>query len=316
MIETISGLMTLSEKLLCKREVLGKSFETTISGIKANVFFPVCPPVNTDDFASFKVGMNNPLQAPKGGGTWKCDDWGYIVQMPTCSCVVNHLTLSVACEEEQVMSVAETLYKSIEKWEKAFQDYIRIATKQNTQRKTDYLKKTCSLELKTKEHIRGTGSACLHITVTPLDYYAASKQIENAARFAGSEKELFSDYQMLLAAYDARRIDQNRHAIVNATSALEKCIVTFLENELAGQYSDVGAFLEKKHRKLGERIQLAKDLDTTFPDIDFQTKVLGPRNDLAHNREFYPTNDTTEEHIKCVEICLEHFHAGKFYEGE
>lgn len=63
-----------------------------------------------------------------------------------------------------------------------------------------------------------------------------------------------------------------------------------------------------KYRSLGDRIALIKEIDSNFPQEDFDNIVVKPRNDIMHNRTVFPSDDTTDKMLKCVEVVLKHYH--------
>ena len=58
---------------------------------------------------------------------------------------------------------------------------------------------------------------------------------------------------------------------------------------------------------------IIKQLDKSFPKKDHQKIIVKPRNDIAHNRDVYPSDEITDQLIACVEECLLHFFTGSYY---
>ena len=142
---------------------------------------------------------------------------------------------------------------------------------------------------------------------------ASEKNIKSAIKYANSEKDVFPEYQMLLSAYEARSNNQNRLAIVNASSAIELCLVGYLRKRCTELNYDTDWLLAHKFRSHGDRIRLAKNLDQLFPSDGFSESVVKPRNDIAHNRDISPADITTDALIDSAEITLEYFLGGRFY---
>ena len=144
----MTGLLTLSNQILCKKEVLGKTFECEIAGISIYLCFPIYPAV---DDANPIIGICNPLCPPEIGATWKRDgkplSWGYPMKHPSGDSCVELLALSIECDKEQVDDYAKKIYDSINKWEHAFLDYLKLETKQGTERNKNIGRNTCFLEL-------------------------------------------------------------------------------------------------------------------------------------------------------------------------
>ena len=310
---TITGLITLSEEILCKKDVLGKSYRALVSGIEVAIAFPRFPEFDPKDA---QIGMKNPLLPPEIGREWNPSiEWGYPKWYPSCNSVVKNLAVSVICDDEHVESVAEQIYSSIEKWDHAFIDYLILKTKQSVKRNKNVHRGTCSLQLMAEKYIPYKNQIIsLYFTVPQETEYASESIILDALSFAGSEKEMRLEYQMLLAAYEARRSNNNRLTIINACSAMELCLYGYISKHCQELNYDSDLFLENKFRSLGDRIKLAKNFDPLFPETDYITKVVNPRNSLAHNRDIHPTDETTDDVVICVEECLEHFYQGKYCE--
>ena len=63
----ITGLLTLTQRLLCRNEVLGKEFNACISGFNVNIFFPrynYDKVINDPERVYDYVGLKNPLLPP------------------------------------------------------------------------------------------------------------------------------------------------------------------------------------------------------------------------------------------------------------
>ena len=309
---TITGLITLSEAILCGKDVLGKSFQTMVSGIEVAISFPRCPEF---DWKDPQVGMNNPLLFPENRRKWRSSiEWGYPIQYPSCNSVVKNIAISAICDRDHAESVAEQIYSSIEKWEHAFIDYLILKTKQLAGRNKNVHRDTCMLELMAEEYIPYKNQIThIYVSIPQKTEFASESIILDALSFAGSEKELRLEYQMLLSAYEARR-NNNRLTIINACSAMELCLYGFISKRCQELNYDSDLFLQKKFRSLGDRIKLAKNFDPYFPEIDYNTRVVIPRNYLVHNRDIYPTDETTDDIIACVEECLDYFYQGKYCE--
>ena len=56
-----------------------------------------------------------------------------------------------------------------------------------------------------------------------------------------------------------------------------------------------------RYRSLKERFDLVKKLDNDFPNIDYVNDITKCRNDVAHNRDVFPSNETTTNLIISVE---------------
>ncbi len=300
----MTGLITLSDPILCKKEVLGKVYECEISGIKAQIHFPQYP-----DNPS--IDDNKPLLPPDIGARWNRGEkplcWGFPMSHPDGNSCVELLALSVECKKENVNDYANKLYNTIKKWESAFIDLLKLETKQGTERDKNIVRKSCILELMEGKYIQDNRPTTFFAIFPDEETFASETNILNAISFANSGKELLTEYQMLLSAYEAIRQNQNRRAILDACTAMEKTLVKQIKNycESSGLSPKK---LTNKYRYLGERIDLLKKIDKSFPNDDYQKIVIDPRNALMHNDDVYPSDETTEKLIVCVKKILCHFH--------
>lgn len=297
------GLLTLSEPVLCQKEVLGQSFECCIAGIRAQLFFPQYPPVENP----LQIGHDNPLLPP----SWlKQSDtsitWGEPLQHPLGDSGVQTLALFVECDSALEEEYAKKLYTAIERWEFAFIDYLRLDTKQGIGRDKNTHRKACNLELHNKHYIPNNQMILFYFDIPCHDNFASKKSIKQAIKYADSGKEFSLEYQMLLASYDARKNRLNRLAILNACSAAELHLVNQIETFCKSKGLDSGILLNK-YRSLGERFDLVKKVNDSFPKIDYSVLIVHPRNSLMHNRDINPDDKTTDALITSVREYLEFY---------
>lgn len=309
----MNGLLELSEGILCKIEVLGKTFDSSIAGVEVKIHFPQ-PPLFDEETP--KVGFAQYLPPPEIAKTWKRGStplsWGYPQSYPSGNSCVELLAISVNCSEDDRIEKARALYSGIKSWGKAFTDYLILSTKQNSGRDKNNLNKSnCFLQLIGTECVPGVENDMLYAYLPNPDTFAGRDQIIEALQFAGSGKEIKLEYQMLLSAYEARRNCRNRQAIIDACSAVELRLDSNI-NELIKKHSMNPKLFLDKFKSLGDKFDLIKQLDETFPIEDHHTIIVTPRNDIAHNREVYPTDEITDSLFSCVERCLEHNSKGYY----
>ena len=310
----MTGILALSEPILCKKEVLGKTFEFEISGIKVQLFFPQYPVL---DKADSNFGLSKPLLPPQIAETWRRNEesisWGYPISHPAGSSYVELLALSIECEKEQLRDYAQAVNDSIYKWEHALIDYLTLETKQNIRRDENTIRKTCTLDLSDNNmHI----PTCkpyftLQLVIPDVNTSASEENINNALAFASSGKELLLQYQMILSSYRARANNQNRQAILDACSAVELCLV----NQITLHSKSIGLdpnILLNKYRYLGDKFHLVKQLGINSPNTDYKAIIVEPRNSVMHNINIYPSNETTDNLIASVEEYLRKFHVAYY----
>lgn len=308
----MTGLLTLSEQILCKKEVLGKSFNCEIAGIPLQICFPQYPVVEESNPI---IGISNPLLPPEIGAIWKRGNntlcWGYPMNYPSGHSCIELLALSVECGDELISTYAHRLYESIHNWEHAFIDHLKLETKQGVNRNKNIRHNNCNLELMVDEYVPDNRTITLCLNIPNESSYASENDISNAISFANSGAELFLEYQMLLSAYEARQQGQNRRSVLDACAAIEIALVKQIE----GYCRSIGlspSIILKKYRYLGERIELLKEIDKSVPNKDYQSLVVKPRNNVMHNNDIFPSDETTDRLIACVEVFLEHYHTSYY----
>lgn len=313
MVKRIKGLLTLSEGILCKKEVLGQIYDAEIAGEKVKICFPKYPVVEEGVAA---VGSEYPLQPPEIGKTLRRGDkpleWGRLLCYPSGDAVVELLALYADYEEKEDYNTAQNLYNNITKWEHAFIDYIILETKQNRYRDDNIKRESCDLDLLADKHIPNTRMPSITVHFfTEGDYYASNEQIYGAIQCASSGKEFLPEYQMLLSAYEARSNNRNRPTILDACAAIEITLGKQINDYCQSKGIDPDILL-KKYRYLSEKFELVKKIDDSFPEEDYKAIIVEPRNAVMHNKDVYPSDETTDKLIRCVEKYLEHFHVSYY----
>lgn len=308
----ITGLLTLTQGLLCRNEVLGKEFKTCIAGLDVTVFFPrynydkvIDNPERVYDY----MGLNNPLLPPEIASSWSRGDeelfWGSPCNYPDKDADVSLLAVSVECEDNEVGETAQTLYDEIGKWESSFIRYCILCSKQPVSSREHTMHHRGSLELMDRNgYINGVFSAELSGPLPIHQICLSSSQIQDALDFAASGKELHLAYQMLFAAYEARDSKQNRQAIMDACSALELCFISII-SDYCEEHTISSEILLEKYRSLGERLKLIEKIDSSFCIDQMYEAVIRLRNDIAHNKKVFPGDEETRLLIQKVESFLQ-----------
>lgn len=297
------GLLTLSHPIYCTKEVMGKIFSASIADIPCKIHFPRLPIIDENDPV---IGMQNPLLPPVIAANWRRGNaplfWGDIRCYPFLGSSVELLALSFDddnCEEK-----AQLIYEEFYKWENAFVDYLTILKKQNIARdKNNHSSARVEFLSSDNDAYAFTKKIYLHFLIDSYDLYAKEEDITEAIVFIMSGKELCLEYQLLLSAYKARIRCLNRHAIIDACSAVEISLVNYINNKSNELGLNNKIFLDK-YRSLGDRFTLVSLLGATIPVDDYGVKIVKPRNDIAHCRSTAPSDETTDRLITCVEQCL------------
>ncbi len=309
------GLLKIHGGLLCQKDTLGQQFCGKISGIDVTILFPsLADDSDKDDFG--RVGMGNPLLAPGNGTGLTLGGenilWGYPMTAPKMNSFVNYVTLELDCDEHNANEMAQKLYAGAQDWAYSFKCFLQLLTKQQLAQKPKVSNPGNNLQLLFDgKYADNHHPQVIHAQFHSDSEFASHGKIFQAIEFASSGKELFLEYQMLLSAYNARKDGANRQAIIDACSAVEICLVNWI-NCYCNQKGFSPKILTEKYRSLGERFNLVKSLDSKSPSIDFANIIVRPRNAVAHNRNVFPTKECTDQLIEMVEKYLEHYHTSYY----
>ena len=309
------GLLLIPGGMLCKKDALGQKFSGRISGCDINIVLPSLADDSGKDRIDC-VGISNPLNAPIGGATLTLGGekifWGYPMVAPKMNSFVKYVTVEMDCDESELNELAQKLYYGVQDWSLSFKRFLQLLTKQQLERKAKVSNLGNNLRLLFDgKHVQNQQPQVLHAHLHTDNDFASCEEIKQAIDFASSGKELFLEYQMLLSAYNARKEGANRQAIIDACSAVEICLV----NQITSYCNQKGLdpdILINKYRYLGDRFRLIKKLDINSPVFDFDKIIVKPRNEVAHNRDAYPTNECTDKLIEMVENYLTHYHTSYY----
>lgn len=311
----IIGLLSIPNGIYCKKDALGQNFSATISGYSVNISFPSV----TDDEGNENVDCAKPfaqLNPPINGKTLRLGgekiEWGYPMSAPAITSLIKHVTVEIDCTELEYNGLAQKLYGSIQEWVSSFKQLLQLLTHQNLEKESKVSHPGSDLYLLVGgKYIQNKHPQVLNVSFLSDNVYASYDEIQQAMDFASSGKELLLEYQMLLSAYYARKEGKNRQAIVDACSAVELCLLNYI-NSYCNQKGIVPEILTEKYKSLGDRFKLVKTLDNNFPAFDVTNVIVKPRNDVAHNRNVYPTNECTDKLIEMVEKYLSHYHTSYY----
>ena len=202
----LKGIISLKKGILCKQEVLGKSYQGKISNIDVNISFPSVSIKNDEDSMNL-VGMSTPLKAPHNGMNLKLGDeavfWGYPMSFPTMNSFVKCVLIEAQlCENQQ----PQELYDHIGQWEHSVVTYCELLSQQHFARKNITQNDSNVLELiSEKGYIQNNTPQRISGIIHSSSEFVSELQIREAINFASSNKELLLEYQMLLSAYESKK---------------------------------------------------------------------------------------------------------------
>lgn len=311
----MEGILTFSKGLLCKKEVLGESFNTKIGNLDVRITFPT---LKLDDEGNplNKVGQSNALLPPPKARNYRRGEeslfWGCPLTYPDYDSVVKIVFIEHECESTLTSSNAQILYSNMGIWEEALFKYCFLRTKQYYMRKNTNNSQGAFLDiLSNGKHIENQQPMKVHVLLHSHDDFASKEIITDGIEFASSGRELLLEYELLLSAYNAIQNNQNRQAIIDGSAAIEICLIKVIEL-FCEEKSINPHILINKYKYLGDRFDLVKMIDDTLPKLDYKKLIVGPRNSVSHVRDITPSNDVVNDFIRAVEILLEHYHSSYY----
>ena len=301
------GLIRLDEQIYCQGEVLGQVFATSISGVAMKIHFPYIK--SKEMRKALEKGAAIPLVPPTFVPDVLYNDqpisWGYLSDRSNNNSSINYLVCSVDCPPVDEEKTADILQDASIKWVEDFINYCNLAGRQVSQLcKNKKVEEAPFVMIGRKGVIQRAPIHRIEMHFTAQSQYLSKDQIAKAIEYASSEKELNFEYQLFLSASESKRNYQNKHAIFDACSAAEVCM-----NKVTDNYAKDN---EKKpedlprHRTLGDKFKLVKQIDSNFPDIDVE-RIVDLRNDIAHSRKGVFTEAEAKEIMSFIEIFLEHY---------
>ena len=298
------ALLTFPVSLHCQIELLGKTFSGKISGIDVTLSFP-----RYEKKTQKEKYSRDFLMPPPEAERWKIGEetisWGELIGYSKLGAAVDRLLIlvDVSCDD---VEAARTVTLAIGKWTKALFDFSKLCSRQDTGRAmVDTSEDFCKFQF--VPYIDITKRTRITIMIPNGDHFLSVEQFKEAVLFASSGKELLLEYQMLLSAHAAKRDGSNRQAIVDACSAIEICAVKRISLYCKNKGLNSEQYLEK-YKSLGDRLFRIKQIDKDFPIKDVGNTIVKPRNDVIHNRDAYPSDETTKKVITAVEQCLKFYH--------
>lgn len=304
----IKGLLTFSKGILCKREVLGKSYKREIANIGISISLPSVSNQEYKDVLN-RVGISNPLCPPRNGKNIRRGGefihWGYPMDYPECNSLVKCVLLECNLDDNQN---PQELYDGILCWEASIVNYAKLCTKQYLEKENESRDASDVLALISSQgYVQNTEPQCIFCHFHSSHEFLSEQQFCDAIKFASSGKDFLLEYQMLLSSYESRKNNRNRQAIVDACSAVEVVLINQIQNYCL-QKTMRSDIILNKYRSLGDRFDLMEKIDDNFPLINYANSIVRTRNDVVHNRDTNPSDEKTNALIYAVEKIMEHYH--------
>jgi len=303
--EKTFGLLELNTPILCKKEVLGKKFNTKVNDIEVNI---ILPSFNKSKNGSLK--MNDNLIPPdffKGMRRGNLNlDWGQVVEHPSGLSSIKLLALEMELEYSNSNEIILNLYNSAQIWGDRFIDYVYLITKQSIFSGVDIESPGSSLELfnSSKKYIPRETSMKIRIRFEDDKRAISIKNMKKILEMLSSGRELNLEYQLLLNSYYSRKDNNLRQAIIDAAASFEICLTKYLISICNLKGIDGEKLL--KRRSLGNKVDL---LEVLRIESDLKTKkykdvIVNPRNDIVHPKKLSFSEVMVDSLLEEVNIFL------------
>lgn len=305
-LQKLYGLIEFSDELYCASDSLGSSVNIVLANYPATLTLPSLPIWELNE----KDPLRKYLTGPKPADKWKRGNdlifWGRPTSYPDGNSLVKFALLEFSLDPEVIENVTQEVYSCFPAWLDLFEKYVILLTKQNTKNRIVSNKGGHSgLELlhdngKKLNFIQSKNFESIQILLDSDDESLHYEQFTKASHLSSNNLKPRLEYQLLLEAYFARLKDDYRKVIIEGASALEVCLTSRIQEEFDRQGIIFGKKLLDKFRMLSGRFELVRILGINLPDIDYQTVIINPRNDVVH-RASYPDRETAYLFIKEVE---------------
>lgn len=293
------GAWKLDKPIYCKKEVSGRCFQSSISGVSVSFCFPSCP----ETYNGIEVNSltRGDLLAPLDIFREQIN-WGTIHAWPEGLFSVNWLLCLWYGEESEVQSI----YADFPRWKEKFNNLVLIDSGNFIQPESktitflqhgngiyDGLEVFMLEEGKPlKREVNHRASNPIHLQMVSSEQCYDFVKMKLLFENAGSEKEIILPYELLLVAYRAVIRHDFRSAIIIAATALEKSILNrihrfYTDNQLKTFEKD-----KRQHKMLANEFRWLNELKIAIPVQDYQTEILNVRNPTVHEGKPQNYNDT------------------------
>jgi hypothetical protein len=296
--------------ILCTREVLGQEYCVTIGGQHGWIIFPSLP--EEREFST--VSTTRQLKAPAGSeeitSGQNDSSWGMLLSYPNGLASVSMALLKFPPSEGPLNQCADAIYEAYAPWLELFVKYIVLQTQQNTWKSVTLENNAANLRIFHQEDGRATFRSfskhvVLSLNVPSESHFLTASQLKKAAMLASLGVSPKLQYRLLLEAYQARAEQDWRKVILEATGALECCLVDRITEALQRLEGCDGVLLLKNYQGLKRLVELSKILKIPIPNKDLKKKIVDPRNSVAHKAEFVSADVAMTALKECDDLIRE-----------
>lgn len=302
----IEGELEFSNSIACHYNVMGKQFDLNLKDIEGVIAFPRLP------YAYKKNKNKNFLKAPIKASIHKNNTWGSIIQWPDGHSRVERALLFVSVDLENYQEIGDKAHNQLKVWKQKFENYLEIHTGQIIERK---VVKTHSSrgDFNLSIFIDGVNKSGLSkpdpSEVRLRNVIAIDMQlVKQAIKFASSKEEVNLSYSLIMKARRELNDQEFRTAIIDAATSCEVTLNDILTKNLKKKVPKelFPELSKKKYKFLSQKIQLSRVMKF-IPDLEYQIKLLDPRNEAAH-KGYLSDHGEANEAIEIAEQVAKHFY--------
>ncbi len=295
--QQLYGIVKLDPHIVCSKDVLGSSVPIVVGGVPGQLELPHAP----DWSVPSKDLLRDPLRPPDAAQTWKSGDkpmrWGRPVSSPSCVSEVERMLLRFELPESEMHGSATRVHRGYGKWWSLFNDYLELVTRQRRLQSVQVEGDNSNFDLfrwgadGKADRPYDRDPQKIVIRVSSDDVALTPVQLTRVATFASTSTELAIELKVQLEAYRALGAGDYRKAIIETAVAAEVALTKLIQSALLTAQIGYADKLLEKFRMLGGRLELARIVGVHLPQIDFQLKLVNPRNDVIHRADF--ANETS-----------------------
>ncbi len=310
-IETFYGLIRFDESIDCTKDTLGSKADVVIGGVAGILELPSPAPWGTERPAD---PLNVPLMPPSGALTWKEGGkpmfWGRPCRYPDGWSSIHKALLIFELPHDLMSVKAASVQKGFARWYRLFHQYFELVTKQQSLSWVESDEYSAHFDLfrwgangKADRPYETEPHSVTVFTSDTDELLLKPNQFAEICALASSSKEPALHYRIQLEAYRAARNGDFRKAIIEAGTAAELGLARAAKEMMSASGITFVDELVKRFQALGGKLELARIVGVSLPDIDYKTRLVTPRNGVIH-RGLFASRETAVEAISVADELL------------
>lgn len=300
--ETFYGLIRFDSSIDCTKETLGSKANVVIGGVAGVLELPSQAQWGAERPAD---PLHVPLTPPAGAATWKEGDelmfWGSPFQYPTGWSSIEKALLTFEFSPDQMRAQATKVHKGFARWYRLFHQYFELVTKQQSFSQIESDEYPTQFDLfrwgpngKADRPYDSDPQSVTIFTSETDELLLKPKQFADICALASSSKAPSLHYQIQLEAYRAMRNGDYRKAIIETGTAAELGLVQAAREVMSTTGITFVDELVKRFQALGGKLELARIVGVALPSIDYQSRLVKPRNGVIHRGLFAGRDEASD----------------------